>query len=315
MTLNPRVATSHIHTNHPEIRQKRQAWAVKPAVMAPVLTPVVAAIVAIMAIAGWSARSALAAREGQLVLTVVDAETGKPIPCRMHLKNAKGKPQRQPGLPFWHDHFVLPGKVTLRLPLGNYTFELERGPEYVTRGGHFRIDKFADDTKTIDLKRFVDMSKFGWWSGDIDVRRPPGDIELLMAADDLHVAEVITWFGNTNSWKGKSMPKNPLVRFDGDRYYHLMGGAVERAGTTLLLLGLPKPLPTTGGGEYPPSIKYAIEARQQPAAWVELSKPFWWDLPMLVANRQIDSIQIAHSHICRESVIGNEADGKPRDRL
>ena len=37
------------------------------------------------------------------------------------------------------------------------------------------------------------MAADGWWSGDLDVRRPVRDIELLMEADDLHVAEVITW--------------------------------------------------------------------------------------------------------------------------
>ncbi len=34
----------------------------------------------------------LLASTGQLVLTVVDRETGKPIPCRMHLIGPKKKP-------------------------------------------------------------------------------------------------------------------------------------------------------------------------------------------------------------------------------
>ena len=48
--------------------------------------------------------------------------------------------------------------------------------------------------------------------------------------------------------------------------------------------------------------------------WVDASKPFWWDLPMLVAAGQIDSIEMAHSHICRDTTINDEADGKPRNR-
>ena len=35
---------------------------------------------------------------------------------------------------------------------------------------------------------------------------------------------------------------------------------------------------------------------------------------MLVAAGQIDSIEVAHSHICRDTTINDEADGKPRDR-
>ncbi len=33
---------------------------------------------------------------GQLELKVVDQETGEPLPCRMHLKNQKGRAQKPP---------------------------------------------------------------------------------------------------------------------------------------------------------------------------------------------------------------------------
>ena len=42
------------------------------------------------------------------------------------LPHAPGRAEKtalQPDkVPFWHDHFVLPGKILLKLPLGNYTF-------------------------------------------------------------------------------------------------------------------------------------------------------------------------------------------------
>ena len=78
------------------------------------------------------------------------------------------------------------------------------------------------------------MAADGWWSGDLDVRRPARDIELLMEADDLHVAEVVTWRNDKSPW-GDQLPKEPLVRFDGNRYYHLLAGASARPGTELLL--------------------------------------------------------------------------------
>ncbi len=61
---------------------------------------------------------------GQLELIVVDGATGQPIACRMHLRDARGRTRRPTDrtLPFWHDHFVLPGKTVLRLPPGNYEF-------------------------------------------------------------------------------------------------------------------------------------------------------------------------------------------------
>ena len=72
----------------------------------------------------YSARAA----SGRLDLTVVDRESGEPIPCRMHLKNKAGRARRVDGVPFWEDHFVFDGTISLTLPLGDYTFELERGP-------------------------------------------------------------------------------------------------------------------------------------------------------------------------------------------
>ena len=65
---------------------------------------------------------------------------------------------------------------------------------------------------------------------------------------------------------------------------------------------------------YPPLVQQLVDARRNGALWVDASKPFWWDLPMLIAAGQIDSIELAHSHICRDTTINNEADGKPRDR-
>src|SRR5262245_337832 len=65
----------------------------------------------------------------QLQLSVLDSETGKPIPCRIYLKNEAGKPVRPQKLPFWHDHFVSPGVAELEMSSGAYSYELDRGPE------------------------------------------------------------------------------------------------------------------------------------------------------------------------------------------
>lgn len=98
----------------------------------------------------------LVAAGGKLQLNVVDSQTGEPIACRMHLKNQAGRPVKAPRQPFFHDHFVFDGTIKLELPRGNYTFELECGPEYLQRSGHFGINDFADDQKHVDMKRFIE---------------------------------------------------------------------------------------------------------------------------------------------------------------
>ena len=126
----------------------------------------------------------------QLVLTVVDEKTQQPIACRMHLAGPNNqRPRKADHAAYWFDHFVFPGQITLKLPLGNYNFELEREPEYHYRDGHFSIERSTDNSKQVDMRRAVDMAKEGWWSGDLLVRRPPRDAQLLMDADDLRLGQ------------------------------------------------------------------------------------------------------------------------------
>ena len=252
---------------------------------------------------------------GQLELTVVDRATGKPIPCRVHLTNQAGRPRKVKRTPFWHDHFVVDGRIILKLPKGNYAFELERGPEYVTRSGHFTIHDFAEDTKQVDLRRFVDMSAHGWWSGDLHVGRSPADMELLMLAEDLHVVPVVTWSNTKRAGGDRPKPVDLLVHFDANRYYHVMAGTSTWPGGELLYFNLPRPLrPGPPGAEHPSPMELITQARKHPGAWIDSSKAFWWDLPMLVALGGVDSVQIAHSHLGRQKTLDQEAHGKPRDR-
>ena len=162
----------------------------------------------LLSLLGLSFCFGLGRATGQLDLTVIDKDTGKPVACRMHLVGPNNnKPRRVEKAPFWQDHFVFPGQILLKLPLGNYSFVIERGLEYLDQNGRFTFEAFADDSKQIELHRFVDMSAEGWWSGDLDVRRPAADIELLMSADDLHVAEVISWSNDkSQSWKRRQEP-------------------------------------------------------------------------------------------------------------
>jgi hypothetical protein len=134
----------------------------------------------------------------------------------------------------------------------------------------------------------------------------------------LHVAPVITWWNNRNQWDGqKRLPDEPLTKFDGDRFYHVLAGEDERTGGALLYFNLPRPLPITGASkEFPSPLKFVTEARSggRTAAWIDVEKPFWWDVPAWLASGQVDSVGIAHNHMCRSEVKDQEAWGKPRDR-
>jgi hypothetical protein len=254
----------------------------------------------------------------RLVIRVVESGRGKPIPCQIYLKDKAGKPVRAEGLPFWHDHFVSPGQVELELPPGKYTYEIERGPEYSDQTGSVLVREKAVTEVTVKLQHLIDLAEKGWWSGDLHVHRPMSDIELLMRAADLHIAPVITWRNKKNEWADQELPAQPLVCFDKHSYSHMLAGEDEREGGALLYFNLSRPLAipfamTDATREFPSPMQFLAEARKQEGAWVDIEKPFWWDVPLWLASGQVDSIGVANNHMCRSQMSETEAWGKPRD--
>ncbi len=260
--------------------------------------------------------SASAAEKGKVELKIVDQE-GALMPCRIHLKNEKGEAVRAANLPFWYDHFVCPGQVVLELSDGPYQYEIERGPEFKPQKGTFDVTVSETKQHTVRMTRIVDLATRGWYSGELHVHRALKDVPLLMQAEDLHVAPVITWWNGKNLWSDRAIPKQTLTTFDTDRYYDVMGGEDERQGGALLYFGLKTPLDLPGGRrgfpEYPSPMKFVKQARQHEGVWIDIEKPFWWDVPVWLASGQVDSIGLANNHMCRSLMFKSEAWGKPRD--
>jgi hypothetical protein len=83
-----------------------------------------------------------------------------------------------------------------------------------------------------------------------------------------------------------------------------------------LYFNLAKPLPIAGAArEYPPSCQPLKLARQHPGVHVDVEKPFWWDMPVWIASRMVDSIGLCNNHMQRDGMLANEAWGNPRDRI
>jgi hypothetical protein len=256
----------------------------------------------------------LAVVGGVVEIRVTDKDSGEPVAVRMHLKNQRGMPVKPAGHPFWKDHFVFDHKIELKLPAGQYTFEMERGPEFRVRSGNFTIKSGASGNEVTTMHRFVDMKKEGWWSGDLHIHRPPKDIRLLMLAEDLHIAPVITWWNKKNLWMDKKLPEPLLVPVGNQRFYHLLAGEDERGGGALLYFNLNRPLQITAAErEFPSSGRFLVKSQEFEGCHVDIEKPFWWDMPMWVASGMVDSIGLCNNHMLRSGMLANEAWGKPRD--
>jgi hypothetical protein len=176
----------------------------------------------LIAFASFSAAAFAAPRsDGELRIEVVDAATGKPIAARMHLsagiapirKQAAGTARRpaklnMPGSAEFGGHFYIDGTATLPLRVGKYTFELEAGPEYLTQSGHFEIERHADDSQRIEMKRVTDLAKEGWYAGDLDTNRNAKDLPLILRAEGLSIAPN-TEPQNKNEVQLQSAIRNP----------------------------------------------------------------------------------------------------------
>jgi hypothetical protein len=229
----------------------------------------------------WAARGFAAPRsDGELVVALVDGETEKPIAGRMHLKNSRGRPVRMrvKGLNQFGDHLYIDGSITLGLRAGQYTFDLESGPEYRTQVGNFELERHADDTERVEMSPFADLAKEGWYAGDLDVERRAVDLPLAMKA------EALAYAANRDEKSGN-------VAVDG-----------------LMIFGLQEKLDTEGKTSLE-----VLRAAKQAAAHVVARTPFEWDLPVWLASGQLDAISIIHQHSLRDAVVDNEGDGRPRD--
>src|SRR5262249_44822479 len=109
----------------------------------------------------------MAAEMGAVGLRVLDSESKLPIPARMHLKDGQGNRVVPTNVHHSGHHFAIDGEITLELKAGDYTFELECGPEYKYRDGNFTIKAGTEGSLDLEMERFFDMAKQGWYAGDV----------------------------------------------------------------------------------------------------------------------------------------------------
>jgi hypothetical protein len=245
---------------------------------------------------------------------MIEDSQGRPLASRLHLTDASGKPQSGPE-PYWRDHSVGFGRFEYSLPAGRYRYEIERGPEWETVRGEVDLPPGEERVVTVRPAPIADMNREGWYSGDLHIHRPPGEMPLHLAAEGLNLAPVITWWNEHNYWQDRPIPDDLVLSPERDRLYELMAGEDERDGGALLYFGLDQPLPIAESTwEYPSSLHWVAEARRRKAAaWIDIEKPFWWDAALWLASGEVDSIGVANNHMHRSGIYEGEAWGRARD--
>lgn len=101
--------------------------------------------------------------------------------------------------PFWREPaaYFVSQPFTIALPAGKWRLAIERGIETMPFFEEFEISPSQELRRSIALKRWVDMTRSGWYSGDDHVHYPrsqPEHSQFLMTwalAEDLHVVNVL----------------------------------------------------------------------------------------------------------------------------
>ena len=103
--------------------------------------------------------------------------------------------------PFWQEPatYFVSKPFSIRLPVGRWRLAVARGIEYRPVFEEFEIAPDKTRSRKVLLRRWVDMSKLGWYSGDDHihmVRMTPEQNEFLMTwarAEDVHVSNILRY--------------------------------------------------------------------------------------------------------------------------
>ena len=211
------------------------------------------------------------------------------------------------------DSLVFEGHLTLGLRKGKYTFDIEAGPEFHTRQGHFAVERHAEDAKEISLARKVNMHEEGWWAGDLDVWHPLDNMPLLMRAEHVDLVPLLRQQNVRGKCqvlkdRGRASPSELAAPFYGP------WAVMDRCrGGGLLLFGRTAAPEVCGRKADAPSLPLVTQTHAAEGKVVALT-PFAWDLPLWLASGKLDAIAILHRHALRGETIDNEAWGKARDK-
>jgi hypothetical protein len=220
-----------------------------------------------------------------------------------------------PGLakdsPYWR-HFTTDGIAALELPPGRYTVIAEKGLEY--ERVESVIDVTADQTVSLEPHRWVDMAAKGWWSADFHVHRPLDQAKLLLEAEGLNLGIFFTMWNDTSPWQNREPPNDPTIQVDTQHIATLMNAEDERGGGAWMMHNLKKPLALGSAKYWYPQGRVFVDQAKAQGAWFDCEKPIWWEVPVMAALEQIDSMGVVHNHYNQYGMVDNEAWGRPRDQ-
>lgn len=138
-------------------------------------------------------------------------ENGKPSIASLTIRDRWNRLYPNPSKRLAPDFFFQPqiyraDGESIDLPPGYYTVAATGGPEYNQHTKEFSVDAKGPDELSFKLDRWIDPSKFGWYSGDHHVHAAgcshyqnpaegvlPKDMMRQITGEKLNIGAVLTW--------------------------------------------------------------------------------------------------------------------------
>jgi len=263
---------------------------------------------------------------GTLKVAVVD-EAGKPLPARVHVRDAEGRyllvegqSTRQRAVyrntqPVAGDWFYTDGAFSIDVGAGQAQIDITHGQAYATAHDVIPIATGKTTEKTYVLRRLIDLPALGWYSADEHLHQMPDS--LLMLAEDLNLAAAPICGGVNLHYR----PTQKVTQLPDAT--HLLVSQLPALEWDCFLWNLPKPLTMRLGDEDWPKEDWATPDRVGGSAGLRTEfvvrtpflieqmheagatliaymhdPPRLWYYPLYVANGWIDVYGVLENSYC-----------------
>jgi len=263
------------------------------------------------------------AQPSRLTGEIVDADSGRPLAARLYIRAAAGefhvaesadaagsavayRVQRGGSREV---HTTLSAHpFVVELPPGKYELVAERGKETLPAAAVVTLGDGRDQQVTLRLKRWIDLQKRGWYSGDTHVHRALEELPNLLLAEDLNVALPLTYWvtqahtAPTQGDKNSAEATASVVDVDATHVFYPMNTEYEiftvdgQRHTLGAVFALNHRQPLTIGV---PPVGPVAEQVHREGGLLELDKHNWpWSM-MLVPVMNVDLYELSNNHVWR----------------
>lgn len=270
--------------------------------------------------------SAGSRQQGHLRVNISD-ELGQPLPARAWLEDESGERFFRPlstgnPTPYQQDRsFSADGSFNFDLPAGRYLLHVERGKEYISSQTPVEITSGQSTTHSVELRRWIDMPKRGYFSADLHVHfghDRPEVLAQLSLADDVNLVPAFSyWYrGNEAAWASDwpDWAKPTQRRLDATHIVTTNNVEIERilrrndadvAPGAAFLFNLERPSRAESVSLwYPTTADLVSNARcLSPSLVADLDKSTWGESVVGVALGLYDTVQVCHNHFHRRATL------------